>query len=111
MAAQGQLGNLIQEERPFVGSFEQFWVLGFGMAFMGTGLGVAMPSISAAASIAVKPEEQGAVAGLVSSCPAIGFVAGPVIAGFLYQVDSVYPSIFSGSVFVLLFAVMWFSRR
>ena len=95
----------------FVGSYEEFWVLGFGMAFMGTGLGVAMPSISAAASLAVEPEEQGAVAGLVSSCPAIGFVTGPVIAGFLYQVNPVYPSMFSGVVFILLFGTMWFSRK
>lgn len=90
----------------FVGSYEQFWVLGIGMAFMGTGLGVTMPSISAACSLAVSPEEQGAVAGLVSSSPAIGFVTGPVIAGFLYQYNPAYASMFSGSVFILLFIIM-----
>ena len=90
----------------FVGNFEQYWVLGVGMAFMGTGLGVSMPSISAAASLAVSPEEQGAVAGLVSSCPAIGFVAGPIIAGLLYQQEPGWASLFSATVFAALFLVM-----
>lgn len=90
---------------------QHFWVLGVGMAFMGTGLGVSMPSISAAASIAVNPEEQGAVAGLVASSPAIGFVAGPVIAGILYQLQAVYASYFSGAVFILLLVILFFSRE
>ncbi len=95
----------------FVGSFESFGVLAIGMAFMGTGLGLAMPSISAAASIAVTPEEQGAVAGLVASSPAIGFVAGPVIAGLLYQQQPEFASVFSAVVFLILLVVMIVSRR
>jgi MFS family permease len=94
----------------FVGSFAQFWELGIGMAFMGTGLGVSMPSISAAASIAVTPDEQGAVAGLVASCPAIGFVTGPVAAGLLYQLHTQYASMFSGAVFLLLLIILFFTR-
>ncbi|MEP5763431.1 MAG: MFS transporter [Halieaceae bacterium] len=95
----------------FIASFEQFWILGVGMAFMGTGLGVTMPSISAAASLAVTPEEQGAVAGLVASCPAMGFVVGPVIAGFLYQLNASYAGMFSATVFALLLAIMIISRE
>jgi MFS family permease len=94
----------------FVGTFKTFAVLSIGMAFMGTGLGVAMPSISAAASLAVSAEEQGAVAGLVSSCPAIGFVAGPVIAGALYQQQPVLASVFSAVVFLVLLGVMLSTR-
>ena len=94
----------------FVGSFEEFGYLAVGMAFIGTGLGLSMPSVSAAASLAVTPEEQGAVAGLVASCPAVGFIAGPVLGGLLYQVDSAYPSILSGAVFVLVFVVFIRSR-
>ena len=95
----------------FVGSFDSFGYLAVGMAFMGLGLGLAMPSISAAASVAVKPEEQGAVAGLVASCPAIGFIAGPVIAGLLYRIDGTYPSALSGVVFFFVFIVLFVSRR
>jgi MFS family permease len=95
----------------FIGSFQQFPYLGVGMAFMGLGMGLAMPSISAAASLAVSPEEQGAVAGLVASCPAIGFVAGPITGGILYQYSAILPSAFSGAVFVLVFVIMRLSRR
>lgn len=95
----------------FVGLFETFPILGVGMAFMGMGLGLSMPSISAAASLAVSPEEQGAVAGLVSSCPAIGFVTGPVVGGWLYQHNPVYASIFSAVVFSILLLVMFFTRK
>ena len=95
----------------FVGLFESFSVLAVGMAFMGTGLGLSMPSISAGASLAVSPEEQGTVAGLVGSCPAIGFGAGPPIAGWLYQLEPVYASWFSAGVFLLLFVVIAATRK
>jgi MFS family permease len=94
----------------FIGSFEEFGFLAVGMAFVGLGLGLTMPSVSAAASLAVTPEEQGAVAGLVASCPAVGFIAGPVLGGLLYQVDGAYPSVLSGAVFVLVFVMMIRSR-
>jgi MFS family permease len=94
----------------FIGLFESFGFLAIGMAFMGTGLGLSMPAISAGASLSVTPEEQGAVAGLVSSCPAIGFGFGPVIAGWLYGQEPIYASMFSGSVFVLLFIIMLITR-
>ncbi len=90
---------------------DTFLGLSIGMALMGTGLGMAMPSISAAASLAVTPEEQGAIAGLVSSCPALGFMVGPVIAGYLYQLNPSYATGFSLFIFCILFAVLLISRK
>ena len=75
------------------------------------GLGTAMPSISAGASLAVTADEQGAVAGLVASSPAIGFIGGPIIAGALYQLNPGFASIFSGCVFAILLATMLITRR
>ncbi len=95
----------------FIGSFTGPGYLAVGMAFMGLGTGLAMPSIMAAASMAVSPEEQGAVAGIVASCPAIGFVVGPVAGGVLYQYSPAWPSAFSGVVFILVFVLMQLSRR
>lgn len=83
-----------------ISQFSTFAVLAVGMAFLGTGMALCMPSISAAASLAVTPEEQGAAAGLVSSCPAIGFVVGPLSAGALYQVSPVLAPLFSAAVFL-----------
>ena len=83
--------------------FETFAVLAVGMACLGSGMAMCMPAISAGASLAVEPFEQGAAAGLVSSCPPLGFSIGPVVAGFLYQIDGSLAPLFSACVF---FAVL-----
>jgi MFS family permease len=89
-----------------IAGFQDFAVLAVGMAFLGTGVGLCMPAISAGASLAVTPGEQGAAAGLVSSCPAIGFVSGPVIAGALYQAHAPLAPLFSAAVFFLVLAIL-----
>jgi len=95
-----------------IASFNTFAVLAAGMAFMGTGLGLCMPAIAAGASLAVSPSEQGAAAGLVSACPAIGFVAGPVSAGALYQIHSSLAPLFSAAIFLtVLLVLIWHEHR
>lgn len=94
-----------------ISSFANFTVLAFGMAFLGAGLGLCMPAISAGASLAVTPEEQGAAAGLVSACPATGFVAGPVIAGALYQYHDALAPLFSAGVFFCVLVVLTIKAR
>ena len=70
------------------------------MALIGAGLGLLMPAVAAGASVAVGSEEQGGVSGLVSACPAAGFVLGPISGGFLYQYS---PSAAAwGAVLILL---------
>jgi MFS family permease len=94
-----------------IASFETFRVLAVGMALLGMGLGLCMPAISAGASLAVEPEEQGAAAGLVSSCPAIGFVAGPLCAGALYQIHGSLAPLFSAVVFFLVLVAVVIKDR
>jgi MFS family permease len=94
-----------------VSGFETFAVLAGGMAFLGTGMALCMPSISAGASLAVSAEEQGAAAGLVSSCPAIGFALGPICAGALYQIHSPLAPLFSAAVFFTVLLVLVFNDR
>ena len=94
-----------------IAGFETFAVLAVGMAFLGIGLGLCMPAISAGASLAVLPEEQGAAAGLVSACPAIGFVSGPLIAGALYQVHGSLAPLFSAAVFFLVLVMLVLNDR
>ncbi|MEP1594672.1 MAG: MFS transporter, partial [Halieaceae bacterium] len=89
-----------------IASFETFTVLAIGMAFLGTGLGLTMPAISAGASLAVNPAEQGGAAGLVVACPAIGFVVGPTTAGALYQINATLAPLFSAAVFFLVLAIL-----
>jgi MFS family permease len=95
-----------------ISRFDTFPVLALGMAFFGTGMALCMPAISAGASLAVTPEEQGGAAGLVASCPAIGFAVGPLCGGALYQLDSALVPLFSGCMFfAVLLMVVFFDRR
>jgi MFS family permease len=94
-----------------ISAFETFTVLAVGMAFLGAGLALCMPAISAGASLAVTPEEQGAAAGLVSSCPAIGFAVGPICAGALYQVHGPLAPLFSAAVFFAVLLILVINDR
>jgi MFS family permease len=65
--------------------------LGAYMGILGLGLGMVAPGYTAGASLAVGPDEQGAVSGLVSACPAAGFVLGPLVGTSLYQANPALP--------------------
>jgi MFS family permease len=51
----------------------------------GVGFGLARPGFSAGASLAVKPEEQGGIAGLLTAVAGAGFVLSPLLGGTLYD--------------------------
>ena len=75
-----------------------------GMACLGAGLGFTVPAIAASASLAVTQDEQGAAAGLVTACPAAGFVFGPLLCGYLYGISPVLSAL--GAAVVLLLVVI-----
>jgi MFS family permease len=81
------------------------------MCFVGLGMGMAMPGFSSSASVAVTPQEQGAVAGLIASCPALGFIVGPVLGAALYQLHPYAPYGFASAMFVPLLLFAGFSQR
>ena len=58
---------------------------------VGFGFGLALPGFSAAASLSVSSEEQGAVAGVIAGAPALGFILGPTLGSALYQWNSHAP--------------------
>ncbi len=89
-----------------VAVFNTFLELAIGMAFLGAGMALCMPAIAAGASLAVTPKEQGAAAGLVSSCPPLGFAIGPICAGALYQMDAAFAPIFSAVTFLVVLLVI-----
>jgi MFS family permease len=91
------------------GSKHLFWL---GMVILGFGMGLASPGFMAGASLAVSPEEQGAVAGVAGSCGPLGFTIGPLLGGALYQVDPTLPYAAAAGLYVVLFASMrWIGRR
>lgn len=85
--------------------------LGFAMALLGTGLGLTMPAITAGASLAVGPEEQGGAAGVIASCPAAGFVTGPIIGGLLYPLSPLGPPLFSATVLLTTIFLLVVTKR
>lgn len=94
----------------FVASAQGLPGLIIGMAFMGAGLGLIGPAIAAGASLSVSRDEQGGAAGLITACPAAGFVIGPILGGALYQSDPAYPPLFAGFITVLVLAYALKSR-
>jgi MFS family permease len=82
------------------------------MCILGVGMGLAGPGFMAGASLAVSSEEQGAVAGLAGSCPALGFAIGPLLGTFLYSMDGAFPYWFAfGSYFILFFFTLKFKDK
>ncbi len=81
-----------------------------GVMLLGLGLGIGGPGFSAAVSLSVNPDEQGAVAGFLAACPALGYVLGPFGAGVLYEWHPRAPFV----LVVLLLLAIWlilFRRR
>jgi MFS family permease len=58
----------------------------FALTLKGFGMGLMRPAVAAGGSLAVNPDEQGAVAGLNSSTAAVGIIFVPIIAMPLYLV-------------------------
>lgn len=83
------------------------------MCILGVGMGLAGPGFMAGASVAVSPEEQGAVAGLAGSCPALGFAIGPLLGTYLYSIAGALPYWFAfGGYFILfLFALKFKDKK
>jgi len=82
------------------------------LGILGLGLGMVSPGFTAGASLAVGRDEQGAVSGLVSACPAAGFVLGPIIGTSLYQLNHTLPYICALVLMLpLTLYVYWFGRR
>lgn len=89
-----------------MGYFNTHFMLTLAMAIQGFGMGLAGPGFMAGASLAVSPEEQGAVAGVAGSCGPLGFTIGPLVGGLMYQYDPTLPYYFAAGVYVILMLFM-----
>jgi MFS family permease len=82
-------------------------VLVIFLGILGFGLGMVSPGFTAGASLAVGPEEQGAVSGMVSACPSAGFVLGPIVGTSLYQIDHALPYLCACVLMLPLTIYVW----
>ncbi|CAB9495774.1 Arabinose efflux permease family protein [Alteromonas macleodii] len=67
------------------------FVLYFAMALMGLGMGMAYPSLAAAATTYCAPSQQATITGLITATTAMGYVIGPTLAAVVYQVNIALP--------------------
>lgn len=68
----------------------------------GIGAGLIMPGFMTGASLAVSPEQQGGIAGLVGMVQGIAAVAAPLLSTGLYRIDKHLPYGFAAALMVLL---------
>jgi MFS family permease len=85
-------------------------LVGAGVAVLGTGLGFGMPGVMSAPTLLATREEQGAVAGLVSSSTALTFMLGPLLGNGLYGLSPAAPYLL-GSVLLAGLSVFTFVHR
>lgn len=84
-----------------------FW-LTLSLVLLGLG-SMTAPGLTAAQSLAVSDQEQGAVAGLSSAAQALGRMLGPVVGTSLYGLSPAYPYLFSALLIGL--ALVFFIGR
>jgi MFS family permease len=81
--------------------------LGFALASLG--MGFFRPGFTSGASLAVRPDEQNAVAGMVTSVNGVAFVAGPAVAVALYGLSRPLPFLATAALMLLL--ALWVRLR
>jgi MFS family permease len=91
----------------FAGGLPQLCI---GVILLGLGLGISGPGFSAAVSLSVGQGEQGAVAGFLAACPALGYVIGPFGAGLLYEWYPRAPFVLVTLVLLALWPILLKSR-
>lgn len=94
---------------PFAGSIPILIVF---MGVLGLGLGLVSPGFTSGASLSVGAKEQGSIGGLISACPAAGFVLGPIVGTSLYQIHHTLPYYCSGLLMLpLIIYTLRYGRR
>ncbi|MBY9066315.1 MFS transporter [Hyphomonas sp. WL0036] len=75
----------------FADIFHELYVVYACFLVVGAGAALAIPSANALGSLSVSREEQGGAAALLAVAPPGGFIFGPIIGAWLYQVNHALP--------------------
>lgn len=81
------------------------FVLGF--ALVGVGIGLNEPGFTAAMTLAVEPNEYGAVSGLTASVLGLAAMVAPLIGTWLYAVSPALPFVLCASLLALMVLFVW----
>jgi len=88
-----------------------FPLLTVGMVCYGLGMGLASPAFGTGASLTVTNDEQGALAGIIGSVSALGFLFGPLLGGFFYSLHHSLPYGLAAISIALLMIYLWRQRN
>ena len=83
------------------------FVLYGAMALMGLGMGMAYPSLAAAATTYCAPSQQATITGLITATTAMGYVIGPPLAAVIYQVNIALPFAIASVLIALTTCVVY----
>ncbi|MBC7987921.1 MAG: MFS transporter, partial [Sphingomonadaceae bacterium] len=86
---------------------ETLHALTIGFAIVSLGMGLFRPGYTAGPSLAVEEEEQGAVAGMVTSVNGFAFIAAPAAGVLIYGLWAPLPFLIVAGVFAALAAWIW----
>lgn len=70
---------------------------------IGLGLGIAMPGYTAGASLLMRSDEQGGLAGLIGATTGLTFVVAPTLSTVLYSIDPLLPVAIGGGIMCVVF--------
>ena len=85
---------------------QSFAVPYIGMAVMGLGMGMAYPSLAAAATTYCAKSQQASITGLITATTAMGYIVGPPLAAFLYQQNIALPFAASSALMAIVSIVI-----
>ncbi len=81
------------------------------MTLMGLGMGMAYPSLAAAATTYCAPSQQSTITGLITATTAMGYVIGPPLAAFIYQLDIALPFAIASALIAATTCVVYITLR
>jgi MFS family permease len=93
------------------GLAESMYAITLGFAVASIGFGLFRPGFTSGASLAVRPDEQNAVAGMVTSVNGVAYIAAPAAGVLLYGLWMPLPFVATTGVLMLLAAWVWIRVR
>jgi MFS family permease len=89
------------------GFAESMYGMTLGFAVASVGFGLFRPGFTSGASLAVRPDEQNAVAGMVTSVNGVAYIAAPAVGVLLYGIWMPLPFLATAAGMVLLAIWVW----
>ncbi|NNM00053.1 MAG: MFS transporter, partial [Gammaproteobacteria bacterium] len=73
-----------------------------GYAVLGLAFSFATPGINGSASLAMRPEDQGAAAGYLGASNTVGAILAPIVGTSIYQIAPNAPFLFGAGLFFVI---------